>query len=49
LTAKLHVISTNRLISFGTKYMSLPIANCYRLGYWLMALGVLLTFCADTI
>jgi len=42
--AKISVISKGHKVSFGTKLMSEGMANLYRLGYWLMAVGVMLTF-----
>lgn len=42
--AKISVISKGHKFSFGTKLMSEGMANLYRLGYWLMAVGVMLTF-----
>lgn len=42
--AKISVISKCYRVSFGTKQMSEGMANLYRLGYWLMAVGVMLTF-----
>jgi hypothetical protein len=44
LVGKLSVILHKQRISFGTRLMSERMANCYRLGYWLMAVGVLITF-----
>jgi hypothetical protein len=44
LWAKLSVIIRNRWISFGTANMSLAMANAYRLGWWLMAVGTIMTF-----
>lgn len=31
-------------MSFGTSLMTSRMANLYRLGYWLMAVGALITF-----
>jgi hypothetical protein len=42
--AKLSVILHRQRISFGTRSMSARMANAYRLGYWLMACGMLVTF-----
>lgn len=42
--AKISVVSKGHRISFGTKLMPEGMANLYRLGYWLMAAGILLTF-----
>jgi hypothetical protein len=41
---KTSVIARGRLVSFGSGHMSEGIANVYRFGYWLMGLGILLTF-----
>ena len=43
LLAKLSVMRKT-LVSFGTGLMTENMANVYRLGYWLMALGLLCTF-----
>jgi uncharacterized membrane protein YoaK (UPF0700 family) len=42
--AKVKVIRNVKIISFGTKYMTENLSNVYRLGYWLMIFGILLTF-----
>ena len=42
--AKLTVIWGGVVVSVGTRHMSEGAANAYRVGYWLMAVGVLLTF-----
>lgn len=42
--AKLSVILWQRPISFGTGLMRVSMANLYRMGYWLMAVGVLAIF-----
>ncbi len=42
--AKMSVIARGRLVSFGTGPMSPAFANAYRLGYWLMLVGIILTF-----
>jgi hypothetical protein len=42
--AKVSVILHTRWVSFGSSLMTENMANLYRLGYWLMAVGVLLTF-----
>lgn len=42
--AKLSVIRRKTLISFGTSSMTADSANLYRLGYWLMIVGTVLTF-----
>jgi hypothetical protein len=41
---KVSVIAKGRWISFGAGVMSANMANMYRLGYWLMAVGILVTF-----
>ena len=41
---KLSIILKKKKISFGTKLMSENMANLYRLGYWLMIVGLLATF-----
>ena len=42
--AKLSVILKKKRISLGPGLMTTPMANFYRFGYWLMAVGVLTTF-----
>jgi hypothetical protein len=42
--AKMSVILHKRWVSFGSSQMTENMANLYRLGYWLMAVGILLTF-----
>ena len=42
--AKLSVIGRGRLVSFGSGPMSQGMANAYRFGYWLMGVGILVTF-----
>jgi hypothetical protein len=44
LIGKVSVIARGRWVSFGTWPMSENMANVYRLGYWLMAVGILVTF-----
>ena len=44
IIGKLSVIAQGRWVSFGTWPMSESMANVYRLGYWLMAVGILVTF-----
>ena len=44
LIAKLSVIRYKQWVSFGASLMTENMGNLYRLGYWLMAVGVLLTF-----
>ncbi len=41
---KLSVILKKKKISFGTKLMAENMANLYRIGYWLMIVGLLATF-----
>ncbi|HEX5109619.1 MAG TPA: hypothetical protein VFV95_14295 [Vicinamibacterales bacterium] len=41
---KLSVIARRRWVSFGSGCMSMPMANIYRTGYWLMGVGILVTF-----
>ncbi|MCW5890363.1 MAG: hypothetical protein KIT14_07395 [bacterium] len=43
-TAKFSMFRKGRWISFGTATMSENMANVYRLGSWLMAVGILATF-----
>jgi hypothetical protein len=43
IIAKLSIIPKQK-ISFGTAKMSEGMANLYRVGYWLMVVGVLITF-----
>ncbi len=43
-TGKLSVILKKKKISFGPKLMTENMANLYRLGYWLMIVGLLSTF-----
>jgi len=44
IAAKVSNIKKHKLISFGTSNMSENMSNLYRLGYWLMVIGLLLTF-----
>jgi hypothetical protein len=44
LIGKASVIAQGKWISFGPGLMSENVANLYRLGYWLMAVGILVTF-----
>lgn len=44
LISKLSVILRGKLISFGPRFMTENIGIIYRLGYWFMILGFLLTF-----
>ncbi len=41
---KFSVIITKKRVSFGPKLMSENMSNLYRLGYWIMAIGIILTF-----
>jgi hypothetical protein len=42
--SKLRVIARKKMISFGPKFMNEGGVNLYRVGYWLMAVGVLVVF-----
>lgn len=44
LISKIMVISSGKLVSFGTKHMQPIAGNFYSFGYWLMIVGILLTF-----
>jgi hypothetical protein len=44
LVGKVSVIARGRWMSFGSWPMSEGMANAYRVGYWLMAVGILFTF-----
>jgi hypothetical protein len=44
LIAKLSVVARKQWVSFGAKLMSPAMGNTYRIGYWLMAVGILATF-----
>lgn len=44
--AKVSVIVRKRWISFGSGLMTSGMADTYRVGYWLMVVGVLATFTA---
>jgi hypothetical protein len=44
IAAKLSVVSRGKWISFGTSQMTENMANAYRVGYWLMVVGILFTF-----
>jgi len=44
LAAKISNLKKKKLISFGTKEMSEKMSNLYRVGYWLMVVGLMLTF-----
>ncbi len=41
---KLSLFAKGTWISFGTKQLTENMANLYRLGYWLMAVGLIITF-----
>jgi len=41
---KLSVIVKKQRVSFGSKLMSQNMANLYRVGYWLMFIGIIFTF-----
>jgi len=44
LIAKLSVVARKKWVSFGSGLMGSGMANLYRVGYWLMVVGVLVTF-----
>jgi len=44
IVSKLSVVFKKKLISFGTRKMSVRMANLYRLGHWQMIFGLLATF-----
>jgi hypothetical protein len=44
LISKISTISNGKWISFGTKKLTENTANLYRIGYWLMAVGLIFTF-----
>ena len=44
LISKVYQFRNGTLVSFGTKRLTENMANIYRLGYWLMAIGLILTF-----
>jgi hypothetical protein len=44
LISKLSLFIKGTWINFGTKNLSENMANLYRLGYWIMAIGLILTF-----
>lgn len=44
LIPKISLFRKGVLVSFGTKRLTENMGNLYRLGYWLMALGLILTF-----
>lgn len=43
-SAKIVNMKKGKLLSFGTKNMSENVANTYRVGYWLMIAGLIITF-----
>lgn len=44
LISKISLFRKGVLVSFGTKRLSENMANLYRLGYWLMGIGLIFTF-----
>jgi hypothetical protein len=44
LISKLSLIRKGVFFSFGTKRLSENMSNIYRIGYWLMAVGLVITF-----
>jgi hypothetical protein len=44
LISKISLFRKGGLFSFGTKRLSENMGNLYRLGYWLMAVGLIFTF-----
>lgn len=44
LISKISLFLKGTLISFGSKKLTENMANLYRLGYWLMAVGLIFTF-----
>lgn len=44
LISKLSVFKQGIPVSFGTNNMTPLMANIYRLGYWIMIVGIILTF-----
>lgn len=44
LFTKLSLFRKGVLFSFGTKRLSENMGNFYRIGYWLMAVGLVITF-----
>ena len=44
LIAKLSVIFRGKWITFGSRPMTDAMGNTYRLGYWLMIVGILIMF-----
>jgi len=44
LISKLSVVLKKKFVSFGSKLMTENMGNLYRIGYWLMIVGLLYTF-----
>ncbi len=44
LSSKISLFAKGAWFSFGTKKLTENMANFYRLGYWLMAVGLIFTF-----
>lgn len=44
LISKISLFRKGVLVSFGTKRLTENMGNFYRLGYWLMAVGLIFTF-----
>jgi hypothetical protein len=44
LVSKISLFRKGILVSFGTKRLTENMGNFYRLGYWLMAMGLIFTF-----
>jgi len=44
LSAKICLFRKGIFISFGTRHMSVRAANLYRLGYWMMLMGLIAAF-----
>ena len=49
LLSKFSLFKKGHLVTFGTKYMDTLASNFYRVGYWLMVVGVLGTFFGPSI
>lgn len=49
LYAKVAVIRRQNWINWGTRWMTEDQANAYRVGYWLMVVGLLATFLPWTV
>ncbi len=41
---KIYSILKRKWVTFGTKQLSENMANLYRIGYWLMVMGIIWTF-----